>query len=312
MKRKPYQRILYIACTILFLFILIEKAVIATDQNAKTETCPVGDINSDCQIGLEEAIIVLKVVAGFTNALTNTHSPDCKEATDESTTTATNPEDQAQSMLTDLSGVVEFIESLNISEVGLASIVMSMLNDADIPCGKLFVESFYPFKASFRFDGSEKCFGISGSVQLESNIFDTTAYLTFDQISVEPYSIDGHAIASIATENGGYKATLSTDSFLICGHHLSGFLFATNNDLSDKVLQVGMKGTDHFQFEKNEIKLEADLTYSHKGGANGMVKAIINNEMIIISFQDFVIDLKNLAPVSGVMKINGTVVNFGF
>jgi len=311
MKKYIHITNLLMGMLILLLCVFPMQEAIASDQPNSSDQCPEGDINNDCQIGLEEAIIALKVIAGYTTDLTATQSPDPITQSEQSTASS-NLDDKSQELLSDLSGIVAFIESLNIQEHGLADIIKSMINDANIPCGKVVIDNFYPFKASFQFDGSEECLGVSGDVQLQSKIFDTTAYLTFNNFTFKTYSIKGDAIASVTPSNGGYKAVLSSESFLICGHEFSGFLFATSSDLTNKALLVGMKGTDTFQFGDNAIKLEADLTYTHEGGANGIAKAIINNEVIKLTFRDFVIDLNKLAPVSGVMKINGTSVDFGF
>ncbi|MBF0452848.1 MAG: hypothetical protein HQK75_19245 [Candidatus Magnetomorum sp.] len=279
----------------------------ASDQ----KSCPPGDSNNDCKIGLEEAIIALQVIAGVTNGLTNTNVSDAKNDHSNASTSGSQTDD-AQSLMSDVSGLIQLLDSIDISNDGLAGVIKTLIDDTNIPCGKVVIVHFYPFNASFQFNGSDECLGISGTVQLQSNIFDTKAYLTFDHFTFKNCTVKGDAIAAVAPENGGYKATLSSTSFSICGHELSGFLFAANNELTNKELLVGMNGSDTFAFGENQIKLEADLTYTHKGGANGMAKAIINNEPITLTFKDLIIDLEKLLPISGVIKMNGNVLDLGF
>jgi len=277
----------------------IHSTAFASNQSNDSKACPPGDINNDCKVGLEEAIIALKVLAGFTN-----NSYAVEKNSDKSET-------QLSDNYIDLSSIIQIIESINFSEQDFAPFAKSMINTMVISCGQPVINNFYPFDASFQFSGAEECFGLTGTIQLQSNIFDTKAYLTFDQFTFKSLAVDGNAIASISPQDYGYMATISSESFTIAGHELSGYLFAIHSEQSGRELLVGMKGTDTFTFGETKIQLDGDLSYSHKGGANGTAKAIIDNKIILISFDNLVMDLKRLVPVSGVMKINGTAIDFG-
>jgi len=296
------KRFLIMGWIVLIVFIsTIYTTAFASNQSNVSKDCPPGDINNDCEVGLEEAIIALKVLAGFANDLTRINAVIPVDKT----------EIQSSENYIDLSGIIQLIESINFSEQDFAPSVKSMINTMVISCGQPVINNFYPFDASFQFNGAQECFGITGTIQLQSNIFDTKAYLTFDRFSFKGLAVDGKAIASISPQDYGYIATMTSDSITLAGHQLSGYLFAMHNEQSNRELLVGLKGTDTFTFGKNQVQLEGDLSYSHKGGANGTAKAIIGNYVILISFDNLVIDLKRLVPVSGVMKINGTPIDFG-
>jgi len=293
MKKKFCKQFFIMPLVVLIAFI---HAVDASNTN----NCPAGDMNQDCQVGLSEAIIALQVMAGFTHDFTQS------TGSEKNNITHTPTENYI-----DLSGIIPLIENINFSQQDFAPFVKSMINTMVLPCGQLHVKNFYPFDASFQLNGAQECLGIKGTIQIQSHIFDTKAVLTFDQLSYEGLTVNGNAIASITPQDCGYMATISTESFSVAGHTLSGFLFATHSDQSDKELLVGLKGTDRFTFGDHQILLEGDLTYSHKGGANGTAKAIMNDNVILISFDSVVIDLAKLVPVSGVMKINDGKIDFG-
>jgi len=300
MKKILCKQLFFIVWFVLIAFI---HALSASNQNEIPPDCPSGDINKDCQVGLEEAIIALQVLSGFTNDSQKTASAKNDDVTD-------NPDQSIENYI-DLSSIIPLIENMSISKQDLTPFVKSMINTMILPCGQLVINNFYPFDASFQLNGAQECLGVTGTIQLQSHIFDTKAYLTFDQLSYEGLTVNGHAIASITPQDWGYMAKISSESFTVAGHKLSGFLFATHSDQSDKELLVGLKGTDIFTFGDNQIRLEGDLTYSQKGGANGIAKAMINDQIILISFNHVVIDLAKLIPISGLMKINGSAIDFG-
>ena len=290
------------------LMVLIVSINIVGASNVKNETkaCPSGDMNNDCLVGLEEAIIALQVMAGFTNDIVQRNAAlQRNEKTDEK-----NPAAQSLEDYIDLSSIVPMIESIDFSEQNFAPIVKSMINSIVLPCGQLTIKNIYPVDAYFQFNGAQECLGVTGSIQFQSNIFDTKAYLTFDQFSYEGVTVSGNATASIKPQDCGYMATLSSDSFSVAGHQLSGVLFATHSEKSKNALLVGLKGSDTFNFGDNQIQLEGDLSYSHKGGVNGTAKTIINNKVILITFENLVIDLAKLVPQSGMMTINNTPIHF--
>jgi hypothetical protein len=299
MKKSLCNQLFIVALVVLIACISFIHTVGASNQNDTLNNCPPGDINQDCQVGLEEAIIALQVLAGFSNQSSVKNDK------------ITDPSVQASENDIDLSSIVSLINHINFSEQDFVPFVRSMINTMVLPCGQLHVNNFYPFDASFQLNGAQECLGVTGTIALKSHIFDTKAYLTFDQLSYEGLTVNGNAIATIKPQDCGYMATISSESFTVVGHKLSGFLFATHSDQSDKELLVGLKGTDTFTFGDNQILLEGDLTYSHKGGANGTAKAIINDKVILITFDSVVIDLAKLVPISGVMKINDGAIDFG-
>ena len=307
MKITLCKRFLFMSWIVLIVFIFTIHTVGASNQNDVSKACPSGDMNNDCQVGLEEAIIALQVLAGFTNDFSKRNAKLLiDEKNDVTDASASHLEDYI-----DLSSIVLFIESINFSEQNFAPIVKSIINSMVVPCGQLTINNLYPFDASFQFNAAQECLGVTGTVSAQSQIFDTKAYLTFDRLSYRGLTASGNAIASITPQDSGYMATLSSESFSVAGHELSGFLFATHSELSGKELLVGLKGTDTFTFGEHQIQLEGDLIYSHKGGIIGTAKVIIENKVILISFDNLVIDLKKLVPISGVMKINGDAIDFG-
>jgi len=231
----------------------------------------------------------------------------------------TTHKDQENSVKSDNIELPDFSEAINDFESildnvekqgGLASIVKVFVENAEFPCGKIVVNNFYPFDGTFIFNGDSRCFGIVGSVNLKSYIFDTKANITFYDLIYKNCIIKGEAIASITTENCGYKAVATSKSLDVCGHKLLGNLTAENNNNTNGELLLGINGTDNFKNDSTVLNLIGDLLYTHKGGVNGTGIIILNGTKINCEFNNFVIDLQKLMPVSGSLSINGKNISF--
>ena len=304
------------ALTILMFTFTLDLAS-AYDTTMADEKCPKGDINEDCIIDLKEVINALQVISAYKDEQDSATPSELKK--NPSDNQYNKEQENENEIPIDTTKIVEaisefmhFFENSPLKDEGLAGFVKEIVNNKDIPCGKAFINSFYPFDATFHFNGDDECMGISGSVQIKSNIFDTKAYLVFKNITLDQYSVNGNAVASVSPVNCGYKAFVSSESLTVCGHELTGTMFAANNTQTNNELLVGIKGVDKFVYDNNQVKLEADITYTHKGGANGKAKGIINNDALTFEFQNFVIDIKRLMPTSGIMKMNGKVIDFGY
>ncbi|KPA16983.1 conserved hypothetical protein, secreted [Candidatus Magnetomorum sp. HK-1] len=318
MKKFHIKKFTIIGAIALFMFTFCLDSLLASELTNDIKECPKGDMNEDCVIGMEEVISALQIISGYSKDLTNTKLSNLNKLAPSDISDINDQQNKNEipidtsKIVAAISEFMQFFENSHFKEEGLAGFVKEIVHNTDIPCGEAFIKSFYPFDAAFHFNGTDECMGISGTAQIKSNIFDTKAYLTFENIQLDQYSVNGDAVASVSPLNCGYKAILSSENLSICGQEFSGMLFAENNSQTNNELLVGMKGSGYFVFNANHVRIETDVTYSHKGGANGKIKGIINNEAITFDFHDFVIDLKRLMPVSGVMKMNDNAIDFGY
>ncbi|ETR74388.1 MAG: hypothetical protein OMM_00265 [Candidatus Magnetoglobus multicellularis str. Araruama] len=276
----------------------------ATFTWASNDSCPEGDINGNCNIGLEDAIFILKILAKHTDSQ---NQRDMEDVTNMNTRALSEAQSEVENLdhLASILAVIDLPanqpQKRNQTQDLFERLIESNMSCADISQDENAVV--------ITFNQNPLCLGMSGSVRI---IADSGAHsLVFEGVSTGNCVIEGKIIATITYNNENVVAELSFEDMSICGHPIDEDYTITYDKITGLLKSVDLKERLlTYVFENQNVQFPFQAVYDRLKGFTGSSTITRNGQTYNCQFKDFITNSMSGLPKTGIMNINDIQLDF--
>jgi len=267
---------------------------------AADQPCHKDDINGDCKIGMEEALAVLKAVAGLAE-MPDPQVKNVEHVTNFNTRALADAQNDVASLeeLSTVLAKIPFPASQSKKRNQMQSL-FDFLTQSSISCAEISQDEDFVI---ITFNDSSLCLGMKGSIRI--SITDSHFILEFENVEADSCPINGQVTLSISQENETVSADLSFSNMSINNHPIDGDYSISYDKPGGILSSVDFKEKiQTYEIDGKNVQTQFKAIYNKLTGFSGDATMILNGQTYNSQFSNYFTDPMNGLPATGIMSIN--------